>query len=81
MMTLAILLLKCKQDGQRLKKQKREKREEKNEKTERNRSEWIRKITKIFYDGWKISKKWLLIVKNSLAKEIDNKLLTLLNSC
>ncbi len=81
LMTLAVLLLKFKQNGQRLKKPKREKSEEKNEEKETNPSEWIRKITKIFYDGWKISKKWLLIVRNSLAKEIDNKLLTLLNSC
>ncbi len=81
LMTLAILMLKFKQNCQRLKKPKREKSEEKKEEREINPSEWIRKITKIFYDGWKISKKWLLIVKNSLAKEIDNKLLTLLNSC
>lgn len=81
LMTLAVLLLKFKQDGQRLKKPQSQKSEEKNEDREINPSEWIRTITKIFYDGWKISKKWLLIVRNSLAKEIDNKLLTLLNSC
>lgn len=81
LMTLAILMLKFKQDCQKKKKPKREKSEKKSEEREINPSEWIRKITKIFYDGWKISKKWLLIVKNSLAKVIDNKLLTLLNSC
>lgn len=81
LMTLAILLLKFKQDCDGLKKPKREKSAEKNEEKEVNPSEWIRKITKIFYDGWKISKKWLLIIKNSLAKAIDNELLTLLNSC
>jgi hypothetical protein len=80
-MTLAILLLKFKQECEGSKKPKREKSVEKNEEKEVNPSEWIRKITKIFYDGWKISKKWLLIIKNSLAKVIDNELLTLLNSC
>lgn len=81
LMTLAILLLKFKQECDGSKKPKREKSVEKNEEKAVNPSEWIRKITKIFYDGWKISKKWLLIIKNSLAKAIDNELLTLLNSC
>jgi len=81
LMTLAIWLLKFKQECQKLKKPKREKNRGKNEEKEPNPSEWIRKITKIFYDGWKISKKWLLMVKNSLAKVIDNELLSLLNSC
>ena len=81
LMTLAILMLKFKQECDGLKKPKREKSEERNEEKEPHPSEWIRKITKIFYDGWKISKKWLLIIKNSLAKVIDNELLTLLNSC
>lgn len=81
LLTLAILMLKFKQDCQKERTQEKEKSAEKEAGQETNPSEWIRKITKIFYDGWKISKKWLLIVKNSLAKEIDNKLLTLLNSC
>lgn len=81
LMTLAVLLLKFKQDCDGLKKPKRENSVEKNEEKEPHPSEWIRKITKIFYDGWKISKKWLLIIKNSLAKVIDNELLTLLHSC
>ena len=81
LMTLAILLLKFKQECDGSKKPKREKSVEKNEEKEPHPSEWIRKITKIFYDGWKISKKWLLIIRNSLNKVIDNELLTLLNSC
>ena len=81
LMTLAILMLKFKQDCQKERTQAKEKSAEKKAEQEINPSEWIRKITKIFYDGWKISKKWLLIVKNSLAKEIDRELLTLLNSC
>jgi hypothetical protein len=81
LMTLAILMLKFKQDCQKERTKEKEKSAEKKARQETNPSEWIREITKIFYDGWKISKKWLLIVKNSLAKEIDNKLLTLLNSC
>jgi Transposase DDE domain len=81
LMTLAILVLKFKQECEGLKKPKRKKCVEKNEEKEPHPSEWIRKITKIFYDGWKISKKWLLIIRNSLAKDIDNQLLTLLNSC
>jgi len=80
-MTLAILMLKFKQDCRKEQTKKKIEREEKKEETEIHPSEWIRKITKIFYDGWKISKKWLLIIKNSLAKPIDNELLTLLNSC
>lgn len=81
LMSLAILLLKFKQKSEKVKKQKREKSEAKGAEKETNPSEWIRKITKIFYDGWKISKKWLLIIKNSLAKAPDIELLTLLNSC
>lgn len=77
LMTLALLLLKFKQDSQ---KQETKKSEKEEELREVNPSEWIRKITKIFYDGWKISKSWLLIVKNSLTKTIDIELLTLLNS-
>lgn len=81
LMTLAILMLKFKQDCQKEQTKKKEKKEEKKEAQETNPSEWIKNITKIFYDGWKISKKWLLIVKNLLAKPIDNEALTLLNSC
>lgn len=80
LMTLAVLLLKFKQDCDGLKKPKRAKSAEQNEEKELHPSEWIRKITRIFYDGWKIGKQWLLIVKNSLAKVIDKDLLTLLNS-
>ncbi len=81
LMTLALLLMKLKQECQSVKKKKLSISGEKSEQREEKPSEWIRKITKIFYDGWKISKNWLLIVKNSLAKIIDIELLTLLNSC
>lgn len=77
LMTLALLLLKFKQ--QREPKQK--KKLKKAEKNEANPSEWIKKIGEIFYESWKISKKWLLIIKNSLNKVVDNSLLTLLDSC
>jgi Transposase DDE domain len=77
LMTLALLLLKFKQ--QREPRQK--KKVEKAEKNEANPSEWIKKVSEIFYGSWKISKKWLLIVKNSLSKVVDNELFTLLDSC
>lgn len=80
LMTLALLLLKMKQDCQKLNIQK-PKAKEKSEKKEEHPSEWIRNISKIFYESWKISRRWLQIVKNSLSKVIDNKLLTVLNSC
>lgn len=85
LMTLAILLLKFKQDCQskekHSRKKKRAEKEEKNKKREASPAEWIKNISEIFYESWKISKNWLLIVKNSLGKVIDNGLLTLLNSC
>ncbi len=84
LMILAILLLKFKQKSQRSENRKRHKEAdtgEKVEKKELNPSEWIKNISEIFYVHWKISKSWLLIVRNSLSKVIDNKLLTMLNSC
>ncbi|MCY7345072.1 MAG: IS4 family transposase [Pyrinomonadaceae bacterium] len=80
LMTLALLLLKMKQDCQKLKPQK-QKAQEKSEKKDESPSKWIRNISKIFYGSWKISKSWLQIIKNSLSKVIDNELLTMLNSC
>ena len=76
LMTLALLLLKFKQQSEPTKKNR-----EKAEKNEANPSERIKKIGEIFYEGWKISKKWLLIIKNSLSKVADNTLLTMLDSC
>ena len=84
LLTLAILLLKLKQNCQRQPKKKRPKALKKKEppiKKEEHPSEWIRNISKIFYESWKISKSWLQIVRNSIAKVIDNELLALLNSC
>lgn len=77
LMTLCLLLLKFKQQREPKQKKKPEKAEE----NEANPSEWIKKIGEIFYESWKISKKWLLIFKNSLNKVVDNELLTLLDSC
>lgn len=77
LMTLSLLLLKFKQQTEPQKNKKKEK----GEKNEANPSEWIRKISEIFYESWKISKRWLLIIKNSLSKAVDNKLLTMLDSC
>ena len=84
LLTLAILLLKMKQKcqtrGKRKKKKEAESKKQR-EKKELGASEWIKNISEIFYESWKISKRWLLIVKNSLSKVIDNELLTMLNSC
>lgn len=77
LMTLCLLLLKFKQQTEPKKKKKKR---EKAEKNEANPSEWIKKIGEIFYESWKISKQWLLIIKNSLSKVVDNELLTLLDS-
>ena len=75
-MTLCLLLLKFKQKG----KQKVKRKRGKAEKNEANPSEWIRKISEIFYESWKISERWLLIIKNSLSKVVDHELLTILDS-
>lgn len=77
LMTLALLLLKFKQEKEPGEKKKTKKAE----KNEANPSEWIKEISEIFYESWKISKKWLLIIKNSLSKIVDNELLMLLDSC
>jgi hypothetical protein len=70
-------LLRFKQQHERKKK----KRLKKDEAGEANASEWLRKVSEIFYESWKSSKNWLLTVKNSLSKAVDNELLTLLDSC
>lgn len=76
LMTLALLLLKFKQKSQPAKKREKEKAE----KNEASPAKWIKEISKIFYESWKISKSWLLIIKNSLSKMVNNQLLTMLNS-
>ncbi len=82
LLTLAILFLKLKQDCQRKKEPERQKkRKEKAKKNEASPAQWIRNISKIFYESWKISKNWLLIIKHSIANVIDDELLTMLNSC
>lgn len=76
LMTLALLLLKFKQQTE----PKAKKKAQRIEKNEANPSEWIKEISEIFYESWKISKKWLLIIKNSLSKVVDTHLLMLLDS-
>jgi Transposase DDE domain len=78
LLTTAILMLKLKQSTQET-EELEENVEEKREKKGLNPSEWIREIGKIFYKSWKISKNWLLIVKNSLNQIVDYELLKLLN--
>lgn len=87
LLTLALLMLKFKQDCQRKKtskgtaKQKKEaKKEVEKAKKASSGEEWIKKITEIFYESWKISKRWLLIIKNSLTQVVDKELLMLLDS-
>lgn len=80
LMTLAILLLKFKQDREATEKQKSAEGKEKAENKGQSAGEWIKSIGEIFYESWKISKKWLLVVKNSIGKVVDNELLMLLNS-
>jgi hypothetical protein len=76
-LTVSLLLLRFKQQHERKKK----KRLKKDEAGEANASEWLRKVSEIFYESWKSSKNWLLTVKNSLSKAVDNELLMLLDSC
>lgn len=87
LLTLAILQLKLKQDakaweekliGDKGRKQNTEK--EKRAIKQESPQEWIKENAKIFYKSWKISKNWLTVLKNSLGKVLDNKLLRLLNS-
>lgn len=89
LMTLAVLMLKLKQNCQEWEEteneeerteEKRVEKEENKIKKEESAAEWIKNISKIFYKAWKISKNWLVVVKNSLAKVLDSQLLKLLNS-
>lgn len=43
-------------------------------------SDWIQKNAKPLYVFWKISKNWLLILKNSLTKDVDNQLVILFST-
>ena len=79
LMTTAVLMFNLKQTSQ-AGEEKEEVREEKRTKKGQNPSEWIKDIGKIFYKSWKISKNWLLIVKNSLTQVVDYELLRLLRS-
>jgi hypothetical protein len=81
LMITAVLMLKLKQDCQELeeKEEKEENEQEKRDKNRLNPSEWIKEIGKIFYKSWKISKNWLIVVKNKLTQIVDYELLKLLN--
>lgn len=81
LLTLTLLLLAWKQQNPPLGGQKKPPAHDKEEKKAVGAAEWIRNISKVFYEGWKISKQWLLVVRNSLAKPVDNELLTLLECC
>lgn len=81
LLLVAVLMLKLKQHCQELDKG-REKQEVESEKRAENRqspSAWIKDIAKIFYKSWKISKNWLVVIRNSLAQAVDYQLLKLLN--
>ena len=82
LLSVALLLLKVKQDCQKseIKADQEIVVEEKSAENSRNPSQWIKDIARIFYKSWKISKNWLVILKNSLAQVVDNPLLDLLNS-
>ena len=82
LMVTAVLMMKLKQASQETEEdgEKKEVEKEKREEKSVNSSEWIKDIGKIFYKSWKISKNWLLIVKNSLTQIVDYELLRLLNS-
>jgi len=82
LMTTAVLMMKFKQDCQKLGEgeKKAEKKAEKRERNLLNPSEWIKEIGEIFYKSWKISKNWLLVLKNSLTQVIDYELLKQINA-
>ncbi len=82
LMMVAILMLKLKQGWGDLEKDAEEEgvAAEKSEGCRQNPSAWIRSITKVFYKSWKISKNWLVVIKNSLAQVVDDQLLKLLNA-
>lgn len=84
-MTLAVLLLclkqKCQGRGNAAVKKEvgRRKVAEKSVARSESPPEWIRNIAKVFYESWKISKNWLVVLKNSLAQVMDSQLIDLLN--
>ncbi len=82
LMSVAILMLKLKQHCQELEKDEKKEaaRQEKRAEKIRTPSEWIKDIGKVFYKSWKISKNWLVVVKNSLSQVADCQLLKLLNA-
>jgi hypothetical protein len=43
-------------------------------------SDWIKKNAQPLYAFWKISKNWLLILKNNLTKIFDNQIVTILST-
>lgn len=81
LMSVALLMLKLKQDCQELEKETEKVaiKPETKEEYRLNPSEWIKSIAKVFYQSWKISKNWLVVIKNSLAQAVDYQLLKLLN--
>lgn len=45
---------------------------------EENPSFWINAITEKFYKYWKIGKHWIIKMRNSIAKQLDYKIILLL---
>ena len=78
LMITVVLLMKLKQDSQEI-EEKEGNEAEKREKDTQSPSEWIKEIGKIFYKSWKISKNWLIVVKNKLTQIVDYELLRVLN--
>lgn len=84
LMCVALLMLKLKQTCQAREKKAARKKEKircpkKKEEETRSPSKWIKNITQIFYESWKITRNWLTVVKNSLAQPADYSLLKLLS--
>jgi hypothetical protein len=85
-MTLAVLMLclkqKCQAQGQARVKKAGGRRKVSEESVPGSESppEWIKNIAKVFYKSWKISKDWLVILKNCLHQVMDSQLINLLNS-
>jgi hypothetical protein len=82
LMMVAILMLKLKQQCQELEKEEEKEaaRQKNKQEDQQTPSEWIENIAKVFYKSWKISKNWLVVMKNSLAQVIDYQLIKLLNA-
>jgi hypothetical protein len=81
LMSVVLLMMKLKQASSASEKEaEKEKRREKKVEDSASGAKWIKEITKIFYQAWKITKNWLVVLRNSLAQPADSQLLSLLNN-